>query len=159
MRLEEQLLEIFNDSSLEHAELSDRIKAALSQYTLTQKDWEKYCHFSDLHYTRNLVATHDKFELIVRIYRIYLFIFAMCNNILYQVLCWKAGQASRIHNHAGSNCWMGVLQGPMIENLYHKVLEGRVICERANPSLPGDCPNLRLTSTSEYQKGKFSLTN
>jgi len=134
--LEEQLTAVFNDPSLEPAELSDRIKSLVGQYTQTQKDWERYCFFSDLHYTRNLVCTSEKFELII--------------------LCWKSGQASRIHNHAGSNCWMGVLQGPMVESLYHKVQDGHVICERESPSQPGDCPNLQLTAVNEYQKGQVA---
>jgi len=135
--LEEQLAAVFNDPSLEPAELSDRIKALLGQYTQTQKDWEKYCLFSDLHYTRNLVCTSEKFELIV--------------------VCWKPGQASRIHNHASSNCWMGVLQGPMVESLYNKVQDGQVICERAFPSQAGDvCPNLEQTAVNEYNKGQVA---
>jgi len=137
-QLAQQLTTVFDDASLEPAELSERIQGLMGQYTQSQKDWEKYCFFSDLHYTRNLVCTSDKFELIV--------------------LCWKPGQASRIHNHAGSNCWMGILQGPMVESLYHKVHEdGQVICERAFPSQPGTvCPNLQLTSVNEYQKGQVA---
>jgi len=136
--LEEQLAAVFNDPSLEPAELSDRVKVILGQYTQTQKDWEKYCFFSDLHYTRNLVCTSEKFELIV--------------------VCWKSGQASRIHNHAGSNCWMGVLQGPMVESLYHKVqADGQIICERAFPSQAGDCcPSLQQTAEHEYNKGQVA---
>ena len=26
-----------------------------------------------------------------------------------QLICWKKGQASRIHNHAQSHCWLSVL--------------------------------------------------
>lgn len=133
--LEERLLQIFSNSSLSQQELSERVTAVMSNYLLNEKDWEKYCFFSDLHYTRNLVVTNDKFELIV--------------------LCWKAGQASRIHNHAGSNCWMGVAQGPMLESLYTKVdTDGKTVCEKANPSQPGLCPSLRLDKTSCFQQGE-----
>lgn len=132
--LEERLLQIFSDTSLSQTELSERIKGVMSTYLLTEKDWQKYCFFNDLHYTRNLVVTNDKFELIV--------------------LCWKAGQASRIHNHSNSNCWMGVALGPMVETLYSKVVDGKVVCEKANPSQPGECPNLRLDKTSLYQTGE-----
>lgn len=28
-----------------------------------------------------------------------------------QVICWRYGQGSRVHNHADSHCWLTVLQG------------------------------------------------
>jgi len=131
--LEQQLLELFNDTSMEADVRSAQIQEQMSAYIAHQKDWQKYCFFTDVHYTRNLVSTNDKFELII--------------------LCWKAGQASRIHNHSGSNCWMGVVQGPMIESLYSKVADGRVLCEREHPSQPGVCPELRLERTTTLYQG------
>jgi cysteine dioxygenase len=47
-----------------------------------------YLHFASTHYTRNLIHRCDRFELMA--------------------ICWEVGQASRIHNHAGQNCWMAV---------------------------------------------------
>lgn len=72
----------------------------------------------------------------------------------FQVLCWKAGQASRIHNHSGSDCWMGVVQGPMIESLYCKMADGQVQCEAKHPSQPGMCPELRLERVATMMQGK-----
>jgi len=133
MELEQNLMEIFNDPQHTPQERTEDIRALMSEYMVTQKDWQNYCYFSDLHYTRNLVTTNPKFELIL--------------------LCWKAGQASRIHNHSGSNCWMGVVQGPMIESLYTKVSDGKVLCEAEHPSQPGVCPELRLEAVNTYHYG------
>ena len=37
---------------------------------------------------------------------------------LVQVLCWKPGQVSRVHNHGTSHCFLGVLDGQMREVQY-----------------------------------------
>ena len=47
---------------------------------------EKYCFYSKGNYTRNLIYKNDVFECMT--------------------ICWEIGQASRIHNHRGQNCWM-----------------------------------------------------
>ncbi len=47
---------------------------------------EKYCFFSKGNYTRNLIFKNDVFECMT--------------------ICWEVGQASRVHNHRGQNCWM-----------------------------------------------------
>jgi cysteine dioxygenase len=45
-----------------------------------------YCFFSRGNYTRNLIFKNELFECMT--------------------VCWEVGQASRIHNHRGQNCWM-----------------------------------------------------
>jgi cysteine dioxygenase len=47
---------------------------------------EKYCFYSKGNYTRNLIFKNEVFECMT--------------------ICWEVGQASRIHNHRGQNCWM-----------------------------------------------------
>ena len=47
---------------------------------------DKYMFFSKGNYTRNLIFKNDVFECMT--------------------ICWEIGQASRIHNHRGQNCWM-----------------------------------------------------
>jgi cysteine dioxygenase len=47
---------------------------------------DKYLFFSKGNYTRNLIFKNDVFECMT--------------------ICWEIGQASRIHNHRGQNCWM-----------------------------------------------------
>eukprot|EP01097_Dermamoeba_algensis_P006374 TRINITY_DN3999_c0_g1_i1.p1 TRINITY_DN3999_c0_g1~~TRINITY_DN3999_c0_g1_i1.p1 ORF type:complete len:288 (+),score=45.19 TRINITY_DN3999_c0_g1_i1:45-866(+) len=69
---------------------------------VSHEEWQRYVHFNDTHYTRNLVTASDDFELIV--------------------ICWKDGQRSRIHNHAGSGCFVTCLQGPLTETFYQNFL-------------------------------------
>lgn len=47
---------------------------------------DKYLFFSKGNYTRNLIFKNELFECMT--------------------ICWESGQASRIHNHRGQNCWM-----------------------------------------------------
>ena len=49
-------------------------------------------------YTRNLLYTDEKFELIA--------------------ICWNKGHVTPIHDHAGSLCWMAVVQGVMGEEQF-----------------------------------------
>lgn len=45
-----------------------------------------YLFWDSQHYTRNLIAKTDTFELMA--------------------ICWDVGQVSAIHNHRDQNCWM-----------------------------------------------------
>lgn len=47
---------------------------------------EPYLFWDLQHYTRNLIAKNELFELIA--------------------ICWEPGQGSSVHNHRGQNCWM-----------------------------------------------------
>lgn len=70
----------------------------LSEYTAAQDDWRRYALFHPEMYTRNLVVRNEHFEMLI--------------------LCWSENQASPIHNHAGQNCWMAVLEGVIEEALF-----------------------------------------
>ncbi len=70
----------------------------LGAYIAKNDDWKMYRIFDDGFYARNLVEVNDLFELIV--------------------ICWQAGQASPIHNHAGQHCWMAILEGTIEETHY-----------------------------------------
>lgn len=77
----------------------DKIRAAMEAYTSDPQDWEEFSHWNDHTYTRNLVDEgNGKYNLIV--------------------LCWNNGQASSIHDHAGSHCFMKCLDGILAEELY-----------------------------------------
>jgi len=91
--------------------------------------------FSDLHYTRNLVFSNEHFELMV--------------------ICWKSGQGSRIHNHADSHCWMTILHGQMVEEIF------KLIGTTQKPtSLPqGDCPNIEKIGCRKHLIGDVGYMN
>ncbi|MDE0585774.1 MAG: cysteine dioxygenase family protein [Planctomycetota bacterium] len=74
------------------------ITTLLRAYQAERRDWEEWSLWSDERYTRNLVACRESFELLI--------------------LCWKPGQQSPIHDHAGQNCWMSVLEGQLEEIHY-----------------------------------------
>jgi predicted metal-dependent enzyme (double-stranded beta helix superfamily) len=40
------------------------------------------------------------------------------NGVLARLLCWPAGLASPIHDHAEASCWMKILAGTMLETRY-----------------------------------------
>lgn len=73
----------------------------LSRFELTQNSIaiiEAGCDWSDNFYTRNLIHRNSKYEILF--------------------LCWQPNQISPIHNHAGQNCWVNILQGNCEEKLY-----------------------------------------
>lgn len=67
----------------------------LSERDVEVASIEKYLHWSDKFYTRNLIYKDDRFEMMA--------------------ICWDKGQVSRVHNHWDQRCWMmvpiGRLQG------------------------------------------------
>jgi len=67
----------------------------LASYAAQHDDWRSFALFAPDAYTRNLVARHESFELIV--------------------LCWQKDQESPVHNHAGQQCWMAILDGDIEE--------------------------------------------
>lgn len=77
-----------------------RAAQLLSAYAAEHDDWRRFAHFKPDAYTRNLVARNARFEMLV--------------------LCWSPGQQSPIHDHAGQNCFMAVLDG-RIEELQYAV--------------------------------------
>lgn len=60
-----------------------------------------YLHFSDVHYTRNLIFKNELFELLA--------------------LCWNPGHRSWIHNHRGQHCWMAVTEGTLAIRNYKRL--------------------------------------
>lgn len=76
-----------------------RVAAILGEYASAHDDWRAFAHFAPDAYTRNLVGRGAWYELLV--------------------LCWDGGQTSPIHNHAGQNCWMAVLEGRIEEVQFH----------------------------------------
>lgn len=112
------------------AEGAERVKSMMSEYIHTHEDWKDYALYHPAFYARNLVEANEHFELIV--------------------ICWKDGQKSPIHNHAGSSCWMGCLEGKIEETYYHVKDEPETGPEE------GICPNLIKGQTEAHTKGEVA---
>lgn len=91
----EQLVEILNPDYKDSEQYTKTMNLAKISLTNIQK----YCHWREDFYTRNLVKKTKAYELMV--------------------LCWAANQKSPIHNHQGQDCWMHVISGKMTEVQYH----------------------------------------
>ena len=93
-----------------------RVARILTEYSsdlsVGDLNWRDWVFFEEQTYTRNLVHRCGEFELLL--------------------LCWEPGQESPIHDHAGMQCWMAVLEGGMQEVHYQPgaengpLVEGRV---------------------------------
>ncbi|XP_066142798.1 cysteine dioxygenase type 1 isoform X1 [Euwallacea fornicatus] len=90
-----ELNKIFNSDSV-NVEL---VHYVIKSYKSNPVEWKKFAKFDRLRYTRNLVDDgNGKYNLML--------------------LCWGEGQASGIHDHANSHCFMKMLQGSLEEIRY-----------------------------------------
>ncbi len=74
--------------------LEERIRAV----DITIDDVREFVRFSETQYLRNLMRSTDFYHALV--------------------LCWRSGQRSPIHNHAGSTCGFRVLVGTATETIF-----------------------------------------
>jgi hypothetical protein len=56
-----------------------------------------------------------------------------------QLICWKSGQYSRVHNHASSHCWLTLLSGEVEEEAYEISPDGVASMRPGSPRpvMPG----------------------
>ena len=83
-----------------------QLNGELSELQLTCDDVREHIQFSEKQYARNLVRKGEWYHLLV--------------------LCWKNGQRSPIHDHAGSSCGVRVLRGVMTETTFDFAPNGHV---------------------------------
>lgn len=129
----------------------DLVTKLLKQYAGDEEcaqEWRKYVHMSEVHYTRNLVFSCDEFELMV--------------------VCWGPGQASRIHNHAKSHCWLSVVAGAVSEQQYQPAyiqadatfqLRSEADHPTATDQANVACPLLLLTREQLCRAGDLAYIN
>lgn len=96
------------------ADLVSRLKALDLDYDL---DLAPFARFSSQGYTRNLVRAGKWYHLLV--------------------LCWKNGQRSPIHDHAGSACGVRVLRGVATETQFEFAPNGLVKATVSRDLPPG----------------------
>ena len=66
----------------------DGVYRFLSDNPVNVDSISPYFHWSETHYTRNLIHKNERFELMA--------------------ICWESGQVSQVHNHSEQMCWMTV---------------------------------------------------
>ena len=84
----------------------DELTALVGDLGIEIEDLEEHVRFSERGYARNLIRTGEWYHA--------------------WVLCWKNGQRSPIHNHAGSSCCVKVLRGTATETLFEFAPNGHV---------------------------------
>ncbi len=78
----------------------------LAELNVTLDDLRPYMHFGESCYQRNLICEGQWYEL-------------LC-------ICWRNGQKSLIHNHAGSTCGLRLVAGSAIETTFRERPDGQV---------------------------------
>jgi cysteine dioxygenase len=69
----------------------DNVYDFLSEHPVEVDSIERFFHWSENFYTRNLIYKDERFEMMA--------------------ICWESGQVSRVHNHSEQRCWMTVPVG------------------------------------------------
>jgi cysteine dioxygenase len=112
----------------------------LGQLRISCDDLAGFIRFSNQGYMRNLVRAGPWYHLLV--------------------LCWKNGQRSPIHDHAGSTCGVRVLRGTMTETLFEFAPNGHIkavaSCDFDSGSVVGG-QDYHLHQVSNLQAGGADL--
>lgn len=66
----------------------DELWQVLEEYQSVPSEWSQYAYYDMKKYKRNLVAEHDKYNVMI--------------------ICWGPNVKSCIHDHSGSHCFMKV---------------------------------------------------
>jgi cysteine dioxygenase len=103
----------------------------LKQTDLRLEDLRECARFDDQHYCRNLVSGGPWYDLLV--------------------ICWRSGQRSPIHDHAGSSCAFKVLTGVCSETVY-----AFSACGQAYPVETTDQPAGAIVSTQDADTHQVS---
>jgi cysteine dioxygenase len=99
------------------------IDQLLREANVKREDMVVACKFSEQHYARNILAKSPWYQLIV--------------------ICWRQGQASPIHDHAGSACGVRVVDGVASETCFAPLPDGY----------------LRIREEREFHSGEVCTTS
>jgi cysteine dioxygenase len=100
----------------ERVDLAD-LQIELSQLQVCWDEIAEHVRFSERGYARNLMRSGEWYHLLI--------------------LCWKNGQRSPIHDHAGSSCGIRVLRGTMTETRFEFAPNGDVKAVASKDYGPG----------------------
>ena len=118
----------------------EELTAELAQTDVECADVASFIRFSERGYTRNLVRAGPRYNVLV--------------------LCWKNGQRSPIHDHAGSSCAVKVLRGTATETLFDYAPNGHVWATCSRQHTPGTVMGSQdsdLHQVSNLQPGNADL--
>jgi cysteine dioxygenase len=118
----------------------EELKARLARAHVTCDDVAEFIRFSSRGYMRNLVRAGPWYNLLV--------------------LCWKNGQRSPIHDHAGSSCAVRVLRGRATETVFDYSPHGHVWATGSRHHEPGSIIGTQdsdLHQISNLQPGDADL--
>ena len=118
----------------------EELVAELARLEISFEDVREHAHFSSQSYMRNLVRAGRWYHVLV--------------------LCWKNGQRSPIHDHAGSVCALRVLRGTLTETLFEFTPNGHVKATFSRDFLPGSVVASQdddLHQVSNLQAGSADL--
>jgi cysteine dioxygenase len=116
------------------------LQTQLAQVDMDCDDVAEFICFSDRHYMRNLVQAGPWYHVLV--------------------LCWKNGQRSPIHDHAGSSCGVRVLRGTLTETLFEVAPNGHVKATISRDLAPGSVcasQDSDIHQVSNLQAGEADL--
>ncbi len=82
----------------------EALQAQLEALDISVDDISEYARFSEQRYLRNLVHQGEWYHVLA--------------------LCWRSGQRSPIHNHAGSTCGLRILKGIATETVFEPTPSG-----------------------------------
>jgi cysteine dioxygenase len=88
-----------------------QLKRAIGRLALVRDDFDQHLRFHDSSYQRVLLHRGPAYEALV--------------------LCWRSGQRSPIHDHAGSACVVRVIEGVATETIFEPTPCGRLVPRRS----------------------------
>ncbi len=103
----------------------DAVERLLAQADVRREDMVEACKFSSQRYARNELAKSPWYQLLV--------------------ICWRAGQASPIHDHSGSACGVRVVDGIATETQFEETQNGSGI--------------VRPVTSKQYDRGSVCVTS
>lgn len=125
------------DKGIDEMECVDvaRVKRVMEAYVSNEKDWERFAHFDEGRYTRNLVDSgNEKFNLMV--------------------LCWAEDQSSAIHDHSNAHCLMKVLSGELYETQYRWPSKGKA--DELEASTASSASRMETIRESKYSRDQVA---
>jgi cysteine dioxygenase len=118
----------------------EELTARMRQLRIDCDDVAEHVLFASRGYARNLVRTGPWYSALV--------------------LCWRNGQRSPIHDHAGSSCGVRVLRGTMTETRFEFAPNGHVKAVESRDFAPGSVigsQDFDLHQVSNLQAGDADL--